>query len=107
MPAHLKPMTNLRFGRLLIGRYSHAASNGSRWWARCSCGVDCIINGSDVRAGRTTSCGCLERANRKHWLAKIADSRRGTFRIGSRSETRAAAKAQWLIDWTQVLPSIG
>lgn len=56
-------LTNQRFGRLVVlgispdrARWGHA-----QWVCRCECGNTKAISGSDLRTGRTTSCGCYRR----------------------------------------------
>lgn len=42
------------------------------WLFKCDCGNEAIINGANVRHGRTKSCGCLKKetlANFKHGLS--------------------------------------
>lgn len=42
------------------------------WLFKCDCGKDAIINGANVRQGKTKSCGCLKKetlANFKHGLS--------------------------------------
>ncbi len=55
-------MTGLRFGRLVGIDYSHRNANGhAHWLFSCDCGNEIVSCGSAVRAGKTTSCGCLHR----------------------------------------------
>jgi hypothetical protein len=102
VPQRLIDMRGQRFGKLVIGKHSHTARNGSRWHSVCDCGNAAVVSGSDVRAGSVTSCGCRDAEHRAAWPAEVADNRRGTFRIGSRGERRAAKKLQSEIDWTQI-----
>jgi hypothetical protein len=49
-----------RFGRLTILREAAERIRGRvTWHCRCECGAEVTRTGSDLRIGRTTSCGCL------------------------------------------------
>ena len=54
----LTVLTGRRFGRLTVIR---RAPDGAkvRWFCRCDCGVDRIVQAGDLVAGKTKSCGCL------------------------------------------------
>lgn len=55
-------MTGVRYGRLLGVAFSHRSRHGHAYWLfRCDCGREATIAGGNVRAGNTTSCGCLHR----------------------------------------------
>lgn len=55
-------MTGLRFGRLYGVSFSHRSPSGHALWLfRCDCGEEAVILGSNVRSGKTQSCGCLHR----------------------------------------------
>lgn len=57
-------LTGRRFGRLVvIGRADPPVDNqgAARWHCRCDCGNEKDVRGSDLRRGRTTSCGCLQK----------------------------------------------
>lgn len=53
--------TGKRFGRLLVGE--KAGSNGSHsiYICGCDCGNEILISSSHLKAGRTNSCGCLQK----------------------------------------------
>lgn len=55
-------LAGTRFGRLVV--VVRAGSNRHRkklWRVLCDCGNETIVIGSDLRAGQTRSCGCLDR----------------------------------------------
>ena len=57
-------LTGQRFGRLVvIGRADPASDKrgNARWRCLCDCGNDKDVRGFDLRRGRTTSCGCLQK----------------------------------------------
>ncbi len=55
-------MTGLRFGRLVGLSFSHRGPCGhAHWHFSCDCGARVTVDGSKVRSGNTTSCGCRHR----------------------------------------------
>lgn len=46
-----------RFGRLIVGRYFNAGA----WECECDCGSVKSFYSANLRAGRTQSCGCLNK----------------------------------------------
>lgn len=58
-------LTGQKFGRLIVVKRSvdgkWGQSRQARWFCRCDCGVEKVINGSSLRAGYTKSCGCLSK----------------------------------------------
>lgn len=61
MPKSIE-MIGRRFGRLVVtarGEGGGGTSRAYRWAAVCDCGNSGVFNGSYLRAGKTSSCGCL------------------------------------------------
>lgn len=54
-------LTNKRFERLIVLKYSHTRNNNLFWLCKCDCGNVCIANGHDLRDGKIKSCGCFNR----------------------------------------------
>jgi hypothetical protein len=55
-------MTGQRYGRLLAIAFDHCGPSGhAHWLFRCYCGREVVACGGNVRAGSTSSCGCLHR----------------------------------------------
>lgn len=53
-------LTNQNFGRLTVLKENGKDSKGKILWScQCSCGTIKDIRGSDLRSGKTLSCGCL------------------------------------------------
>lgn len=51
-----------RFGRLIVlSRDPEGTGRKVRWNCRCDCGVLTSVSGNNLRAGKTQSCGCLQR----------------------------------------------
>ena len=50
-----------RFGRLVVLHRVENDSHGlPRWLCRCDCNKEIVVNSSNLRSGKTTSCGCLK-----------------------------------------------
>ncbi len=54
-----KEMTGLRFGRLVVTRYSHCDGRRAWWEVKCDCGTEFTTRADSLRSGKTQSCGCL------------------------------------------------
>lgn len=62
MDSRVKDVTNQRFGRLVVMKFTYADQYGIAYWlCACDCGREIIIAGNSLRQGRTKSCGCLRR----------------------------------------------
>lgn len=62
----LSRYVNKKFGRLTILKFHDRATGGfNRWWARCECGVEKVVNSSGLLDGRVVSCGCYNEYKRK------------------------------------------
>ena len=63
----VKDMTGKRFGKLLVREWAGTAPNRQALWlCECECGSTSIVNGSQLRQGKTKSCGCVKREQWKH-----------------------------------------
>lgn len=55
-------LTNQRFGRLVaLYKTDKRSGNNIMWHCICDCGNEKDINGSDLKKGKTKSCGCLQK----------------------------------------------
>jgi hypothetical protein len=55
-------LTGEKYGRLtVIRRISTTGYGQPKWLCRCACGREAEVFGNALRAGRTHSCGCLQR----------------------------------------------
>lgn len=68
-----------RYGRLtLLDRVESAPDGHSRWRARCDCGTEVVVIGTNARQGTTNSCGCYHRerageASRTHGMSDTTE----------------------------------
>lgn len=66
--SRLLDLTGQRFGRLMvIQRAENTNAGKTRWRCKCDCGNVCIKATSQLRSGKTRSCGCL----RKETLSRM------------------------------------
>lgn len=63
-----------RFGRLIAIRHI----SKEQWECRCDCGVLKVATSSNLRDGRTRSCGCLKRERDKNLFVSHGHCRGGT-----------------------------
>ncbi len=64
-----------RFGRLYVSERFTDCKKTS-WICVCDCGRRTVVNGSNLKSGRTRSCGCLEIESRiKHGLQSTPEYR--------------------------------
>lgn len=55
-------MEGQRFGRWLVGKQAgNSPKGGALWHATCECGGQGTPMGADLRSGKSTSCGCLQK----------------------------------------------
>ena len=72
---NFKNIKNKKFGKLVaLGVASKTNSNEYRWFCKCDCGQEVIVNGSYLRTGRQKSCkSCSHKKNtngKKHGYSK-------------------------------------
>lgn len=68
----IKDLTNMKFGRLKVIKYSHSNNDGrAMWLCNCDCGNNnIVVNGKYLRNGDTKSCGCLTTEGMKELIEK-------------------------------------
>lgn len=58
-------MTGQKYGKLTaikrVPKPEHIKSRVAFWLFKCDCGKEVVLNGSNVRSGNTTSCGCMQK----------------------------------------------
>lgn len=68
----LKDSTGKRFGRWVVIRRTENRGKSVMWECLCDCGKIKIVQGTSLKSGRSTSCGCgrIEHHRRTHGLTK-------------------------------------
>lgn len=65
-------ITNQRFGKLIALYPLPRTTKGALFWhCKCDCGNECDINGNNLRAGKTHSCGCITTSIGEENIEKI------------------------------------
>jgi hypothetical protein len=78
---NFKDISNQRFHRLLVLRFSHKTKTNMMYWlCKCDCGKEKTIASSCLKAGTTKSCGCfrseyMARSKLLHGLSKTTEYR--------------------------------
>lgn len=84
----VKDMTGERFGRLVVVQWSGTAPNRqATWLCVCDCGSFATVRGSQLRQGKTTSCGCVKR---EQWRQSVTHGQAGPTR-------RTSIYNRWLL----------
>jgi len=66
----------MTFGKLRVIERGPNSRNIARWYCECECGERCLVQGSALRSGRRTHCGCVGYAEtRKMVGAKSRDKK--------------------------------
>lgn len=67
-----KDITGQRFGKLtVLYPCSYKKRSTIIWHCKCDCGNECDIDGSNLRAGKTNSCGCISTSIGEAKIEKI------------------------------------
>lgn len=64
-------LTNNTFGKLTVTNRADNIGKQTAWNCICSCGTNLIVQGSNLRSGASTSCGCSR--GEKHGLSKTSE----------------------------------
>ncbi len=56
-----KDITNNRYGRLVVVKYTHTEQKRPYWECRCDCGNVAVVRGKELKNGGVKSCGCLRK----------------------------------------------
>lgn len=61
-------LTGKMFGRWTVLRRVYHRPGRSQWLCRCSCGIEKVVYGTRLKAGKSGSCGCLQKelASKRH-----------------------------------------
>lgn len=92
-------MVGLRFGRLIVKERGVNTSKGqARWWCRCDCGKIVLVEGSSLRTGNSTSCGCKRADTLRSKPSRAIDlmgQRFGILTVFARGPNDSRKQAQW------------
>lgn len=94
MPRALINMAGERWGKLTVLSLVNTFK-GSLWNCRCDCGTPTQAFGHNLRAGNTTSCGCVKVSPRPERRVDLTGSRVGKLTVISRIHN-PGGMASWL-----------
>lgn len=63
--AALRDLTGQSFGRLTVLSVGERRGRKRYWNCRCDCGTEKAVHGDHLKAGRSRSCGCLNRESQR------------------------------------------
>lgn len=92
-------ITGQRFGRLLVLEPLGKKGRNFMWRARCDCGGERVAQAGNMRAGLTTSCGCLHkeamvRTNQTHGYS-AGGKKRSEYKIWGEMIRRCHKPKSW------------
>lgn len=101
LPPRARDLTGMRFGNLVVEERAGSNSAGNAtWWCRCDCGTRTRTVGTDLRRGRSVSCGCqaIEKTKRRYASARagLVGYRTGKLTVVSFAGMNAYPRATWL-----------
>lgn len=89
-------LTGQRFGRLVAVQDVGARRSFRVWRFQCDCGAEVDRTTADVRTGKTSSCGCLQRdLSSERKLLDITGQVFGRLRVVARRGTDGHGHAAW------------
>lgn len=74
-------LTGKTFGRLTVIGCADSLNGHLRWLCKCSCGNECIVHGSSLKSGNTTSCGCYKTENAKKLYSGVRQNDKRLYSI--------------------------
>lgn len=87
--------TGQEFGRLRVIAHDHVEGRGETYWqCLCSCGNTTVVSSSNLRGGRTQSCGCLLRDKLAERRVDLRGQRFGQLIVSDFVET-GKRKSHW------------
>lgn len=70
-----------KFGRLLVVEKATPLNGRTRWLCKCDCGNNCIVHGSSLKTGNTTSCGCYKTENAKRLYSTVRQNDKHLYAV--------------------------
>lgn len=81
-----------RFGRLLVVEKADSKKSHARWRCLCDCGKECIVYGSSLKSGNTTSCGCYKTENAKALYSSVRQNDKTLYAVWNGIKQRCLNK---------------
>lgn len=102
--SHLVEMTGQQVERLTVLDQSDSVDGKASWRCRCVCGTVIVATRTNLRAGNTRSCGCLQREllaarQRKHGMSRLRHQRPRTSTYVTWMAMRTRCSNPRRVDW--------
>lgn len=96
-------LTGKKFGRLLVLRKAEEKRGKEIVWVcQCDCGKEHHVAGSDLRSGKTKSCGCYKtdynKSKQGPWFIDLTGLKFGHWTVLQRVENNLHGETQWLCE---------
>lgn len=66
-------ISGLKIGGWTISSEFKKVRTSIHWKCKCECGIEKFVLGSSITSGKSNSCGCLNRKNKRHGLSKTTE----------------------------------
>lgn len=70
-----------RYGRLVVKQKADSLNGHTRWLCLCDCGKECIVHGTSLKTGNTTSCGCYKTENAKKLYSGVRQNDKHLYAV--------------------------
>lgn len=74
-------LSGKRFGRLLVINKHSSFKGHVKWLCKCDCGNECVVQGSSLKSGNTTSCGCYKREYSKELYSTVRQNDKHLYAV--------------------------
>lgn len=85
-------LVDRRFGRLVVIERADDKNGHVRWRCKCDCGKECIVHGSSLKSGNTTSCGCYRTENSKRLFSGVRQKDKRLYSVWNGIKQRCLNK---------------
>lgn len=89
----LKDLTGQRFGRLVVierapNKITPKGQSKTMWKCICDCGNECVVSATNLRFGKTQSCGCLQKTSRLGQIRDLTGQKFGRLYVVERADDK-------------------
>ena len=70
-----------KFGRLLVIEKAESLNGHTRWLCKCDCGKECVVHGTSLKTGNTTSCGCYKTENARKLYSGVRQNNKKLYGV--------------------------
>lgn len=85
-------LTGNRYGRLLVIERADNLNGHVRWRCKCDCGNECVVHGTSLKSGNTTSCGCYRIENAKRLYSSVRQNDKRLYSVWNAIKQRCTNK---------------